>query len=456
MKKRTVKILTGIAIALVVLGLIYAIAVGVSSSKLHHAYAALEKDGRPMDTWQVIPHYVPDTENAALLYESAALLLKAQPAPQKSLSDYLGDLSGTFIKESLDPDKLAEFKQLIGQDVVKQALSAVEQGTQRPSCRFDHDYNAGLSMLLPHLSDMRNLTRILCAKAYLEAKTGNPDTAWEMVRTQLKFADAMRTEPVLISQLVRISMIFYSCDTIKKLCEIAPPTDQQYRTIESLLGDLDEITSVVRAIDGERLLFGEWAFNTKDVMYKTTNLQNNQEDNSGLIFNLIINFKPISLADHAAYMRFMHEGVRFAERPYSREQADVLEKGIQKKRYILTRMLTPPAIFRIKEVHCRMIADLRITRAGLALLQDKQKQDAFPATLEALKLQNINDPFSDGLLLYKTEGQGFVLYSIGPDQKDNNGSPRQKKQKTDWQETDWDIVWLFPGRQQSESTRNYL
>ena len=453
MKKRTVKILTGIAIVIVVLGLIYAVAVSVSSSKLHEAYAALEKDGRPMDTWQVIPHYVPDTENAALLYESAALLLKSQPAPQKSLSDYLGDLSGTFIKESLDPDKLAEFKQLIGQDIVTQALSAVEQGTQRPSCRFDHDYDAGLSMLLPHLSDMRNLTRILGAKAYLEAKTGNPDTAWEMVWTQLKFADAMRTEPVLISQLVRMGMIFYSCDTIKKLCEIAPPTDQQYRAVESLLGSLEDITSIVRAIDGERLLFGEWAFNIpKDELNETMG-DFSENYNSGLISKLVffgMTFKPISLADHAAYMRFMHEGVRFAERPYSREQADVLEKGIQKKRYILTRILTP-AIFRVKEVHCRMIAEVRITRAGLALLQDKQKQDAFPATLEALKLQNINDPFSDGLLSYKTEGQGFVLYSIGPDQKDNNGSPRQKKQKTDW-----DIVWLFPGRQQSENTRNYL
>jgi hypothetical protein len=299
-------------------------------------------------------------------------------------------------------------------------------------------------MLLPHLSGMRNLTRILGAKAYLEAKTGNPDTAWEMVRTQLKFADAMRTEPVLISQLVRMGMIFYSCDTIKKLCEIAPPNVQQYGDIQSLLKDLDDIRPLIHAIDGERLLQGEWAFSIpKDELNETIG-GFSENYIPGIIHRfrfLRLTFRPLFLADHAAYMRFMHEGVRFAERPYSREQADVLEKGIQKKRYILTRILTP-AIFRVKEVHCRMIADVRITRAGLALLQDKQTQDAFPATLEALKLQNINDPFSDGLLSYRTEGQGFVLYSIGPDQKDNNGSPRQKKQ-----ERDWDVVWIFPGRQ---------
>jgi len=94
-----------------------------------------------------------------------------------------------------------------------------------------------------------------------------------------------------------------------------------------------------------------------------------------------------------------------------------------------------------------MIAQLRIVQAGLTLLQHKQNEDAFPTTLETLKLQNINDPFSDGLLSYKTEGQGFVLYSVGPDQKDNNGSPKQMKQKTD----DWDIVWIFPGRQQDDA-----
>jgi len=448
MKKRTVKILTGIAIVLVVLGLIYAIAVSVSSAKLRRAYADLKKDGRPMEPWQVIPPEVSDTENAALLYQSAALLLKAQPARDDNLLVDLGDLSDKFLKDSLDPNKLDEFKQLIAQDVVTQALSIVEQGTRRDSCRFDLDYDEGLNILLLHRSDLRDLARILCAKAYFEAETGNPDNAWDMVTTQLKFANALKTEPVLISQIVRMAMVRLSCDTIKKLCEIAPPSVQQTSDIQNLLKDFDDIRTLIYSIDAERLLIGEWVFNlTKDEMYKT-GMENIQKDTDGLIHKLIffgITFKPLFLADHAAYLRFMHDGTRFLERPYSPEQGEVMEQGVQKKRYIVTRILTP-SILRFKVRHWEMIAQLRIVQAGLALLQYKQNEDAFPATLDALKLQNINDPFSDGLLLYKTEGQGFVLYSVGPDQKDNDGSPRQKKQKTDW-----DIVWIFPGRQQDDA-----
>lgn len=448
MKKRTVKILTGIAIVLVVLGLIYAIAVSVSSAKLRRAYADLKKDGRPMEPWQVIPPEVPDTENAALLYESAALFLKAQPAPNWNLLQYLGAHSDKFIKETLDSDKLTELKQLIAQEEVLQALSMVEQGTQRDSCQYDLNYDDGLGIRLPHLHGLRNLIFIGCAKAQIEAKTGNPDTAWDLITTQLKFADALRTEPILVSKVVRMAMIRLSCDTITKLCEIAPPNAQQSGDIQNLLKDLDDIQTLIHSIDAERLLIGEWVFNlTKDEMYKA-NLQNNQKDDAGLLHKLIIfgiTFKPLFLADHAAYLRFMHDGTRFLERPYSPEQGEVMEQGVQKKRYIVTRILTP-SILRFKVIHWEMIAQLRIVQAGLALLQYKHTKNAFPATLEALKLQNINDPFSDGLLLYKTEGQGFVLYSVGPDQKDNNGSPRQKKQKTDW-----DIVWSFPGRQQDDA-----
>jgi len=449
MKKKTIKTLTIIAIIIVLLSLSYAIAVSYSSAKLSQAYSGIEKDRRPMVPADVIPPKVADSQNAALLYECAASFLKAQPSPNGNLLMYLGAHSDKFIKETLDSDKLTEFEQLMAQEKVLQALSMVEQGTQRDACRYDLNYDDGLGIRLPHLHGLRNLIFIGCAKAQIEAKTGNPDNAWDMIATQLKFTDALWTEPILISQLVRIASIRLSCKTITKVCEIAPPNEQQYNEIQNLLKDLDDIRPLIHAIDAERILFGEWAFNIpKDELNETMG-DFSENYNSGLISKLVffgMTFKPISLADHAAYMRFMHEGVRFAERPYSREQADVLEKGIQKKRYILTRILTP-AIFRVKEVHCRMIADVRITRAGLALLQDKQTQDTFPDTLEEIDLQNINDPFSDGPLLYKTEGQGFVLYSVGPDQKDNNGSPRQKKQETDWQETDWDVVWIFPGRQ---------
>jgi hypothetical protein len=118
---------------------------------------------------------------------------------------------------------------------------------------------------------------------------------------------------------------------------------------------------------------------------------------------------------------------------------EAVEEMVEHERYPLTRNLTP-AMQRVKQIHCEMLAELRIVRTGLALFKYKQNNDTFPVTLEALEHSGLKDPFSDDPLLYRPEGDGFVLYSVGPDQKDNGGSPKQEKQKEDW-----DIVWKFPG-----------
>ena len=86
-----------------------------------------------------------------------------------------------------------------------------------------------------------------------------------------------------------------------------------------------------------------------------------------------------------------------------------------------------------------MQAEIRIVCTGLALLRSKQARGVFPQALTGFDREDITDPFSGAPLIYRSGAEGFVLYSIGPDEKDNDGSPKQGKQ-----EKDWDIVWQFP------------
>ncbi len=437
MRTRTVRILKGVGITLVVLALIYAVATAVSFVKLRRAYADLEKAGRPMKAAEIIPPAVLDTENAALLYESAILLLKAQPAPEKNLLEYLESLSVAFTSEPPDADKRAELEQLLNKDVVREALVSIEQGTHRASCRFEHNYDAGFGMLMPYLPSLRNVIRILQAKACLEAQAGRPEAAWDLVVTQLKFSDALRKEPILISQLVRFASIRISCETIQKISAVAPPNEEQYRSIDRLLLDYEDNAPQVLALDGERLLGGEWAFDLlKNGPVKSLGVLYSQESGYGnVLLALYSAFKPLSLADHAAYLRIMSE---HTQRPYSPGEQSALDAQASRL-HVVTSMIVP-ALGRIKEVYWEMVAEMRVTRAGLAVLQYKKAHDSFPQTLEELGLKDLNDPFSGRPLLYRPGPSGFVLYSVGPDQKDNGGAPKQKKQQTDW-----DIVWQFPG-----------
>lgn len=76
----------------------------------------------------------------------------------------------------------------------------------------------------------------------------------------------------------------------------------------------------------------------------------------------------------------------------------------------------------------------------MALLRYKQSHGAFPPTLGALDLKGLDDPFLGHPLHYRVEPEGFILYSVGTDQKDNGGVPKPPDSK---QRTDFDLVWRF-------------
>ncbi len=456
MKKRTARILTSLGVLVVALAAIYAIAVAISATKLRRAYAAIEKSGRPMQAADIIPPIIPDTENAALLYQSAALLLNAEPAPlkkndqkDKNLLGYGSSLCKSFLDDSLDPNGYAELQELLRQDVVSQALAIVQQGTRRPACRFERDYANGLQ-INPFLVKLQGLARILSGKACLEARAGRPAAAWETAQVQARFADALRGEPMFISQLVRLGLIRLSCETIQKVCETSPPDGEQSAELASFLRTLDDPSPLVLAADGERLLVGEWLFTMPRHRLRET-LRKEVFDRivSDLFYSALFHrftFRPSFLSDHATYLEIMHDFFRSIERPYSPN--DAREPAMRK--HSLTGMLMP-AMYRIREIHLETIAQVRITVTGLALLQYQQAHGAFPPTLDALDIQGLDDPFVDQPLVYRPEGEGFLLYSVGKDQKDNGGAPRQKRRDSDPRKprhADYDIFWRFPARTQ--------
>lgn len=239
-------------------------------------------------------------------------------------------------------------------------------------------------------------------------------------------------------------MINGSCMTARELCETALPDKQCHGHIEKLLVAYDDVSPLGRAVDGERLLYGEWVFGlSRDELYRV--MQQWSSSYIPEVFHRVrfwrMTFKPTFLADHAAYLRVMLEAAQQFERPYAPEHAIAAEMELFKvqKRHRLTGFFAP-ATLRVQEICLRTIAHMRITRAGLTLLRYRETNGTLPDALDALGLEGLADPFGEqSQLLYKKTPDGFVVYSVGTDQKDNGGSTRQPKQ-----ETGYDFAWRFP------------
>ncbi|MEN6428360.1 MAG: hypothetical protein ABFE13_23680 [Phycisphaerales bacterium] len=446
MGKRSRRILTALGIVIVALGIAYAGLMVRATVKLRRAYAALEADGRPMRTADIMPPKVPDSENAAVLYQSAILMLKGQPAGEKSLFESLTAHADAVRKE-------AE-KKWLGHEVVTNALSLIEQGTRRPACQIEHNNDNVLDLLdTPFLDDLRRLGSIMMARANYEAQAGNPAAAWELVLTQLRFADSLRSDPSSDTQFARLGLALRASRMMRQLCETAPPEPEHCRAISDLLKRQEGIDPLIRAIDGERLLIGEWFFNLpRGELDRILWKEHSGEDVIPVAilkaihraWFTVVAFRPRFVADHAAYLQVMRKRVQVLQGPY-RDRKEI-DQFMQMSHWnFLTSLLTGWG-GNDKWYYCRFSGDLKVTRAGLALLQYKQAHGTFPETLDALGLEGMIDPYTDKPLLYRVQSEGFAVYSVGEDLKDNGGIQQRRRTDSDPRRKpiEYDQVWLFP------------
>jgi hypothetical protein len=103
-------------------------------------------------------------------------------------------------------------------------------------------------------------------------------------------------------------------------------------------------------------------------------------------------------------------------------------------RSILMRMVTRKGLraaeASFKSKHARSVAELRLVIAELAVRGHQTKNgkppmalaELVPAWLPAVPL----DPFSKGPLVYRVTNNSFLLYSVGPDGHDDQGTPLKR------------------------------
>jgi hypothetical protein len=89
------------------------------------------------------------------------------------------------------------------------AVEELRQASRLPYSRFPLDYDSEnpAVILLPHLALLKRSSQVLQLRAIAELQSGQSEKALDDVKLMLRLTDAVRTEPPLISHLVRIAML---------------------------------------------------------------------------------------------------------------------------------------------------------------------------------------------------------------------------------------------------------
>lgn len=451
MKKRTADILKWVGIVFVVLGFAYGALDFASRRALKREYDALRAEGRPMELREIVPPEIPAAENAALVYNAAIRMLEAEP-PVKldgytppsgrvigNLFEQLGYVVSTALDSPTNTVAAEHAARLFDHPRVVEFLATIERGSERPGCRQELNYSKGADLLLPHIGENRNVSRTLSVLARQQAASGKADAAWNTAVQGIRFADSLRTEPILISQLVRVAQVAIAVNALQAVAEVAPPSADDCAKLESLLASFESREALVRSLDGDRLLLGEWAF--KLPVSAIPHLTGKNFECMMVLSGVLT---PLKRLDHAAYLRIMRYYACNAAEPYAPGDAGIGDQMINAvPRYCFLTWSLVPAVSATKAQFTAMIARVRVTRAGLAAIRFKQEHGAYPADLQVLKLANADDPFTSKPLIYRPADRGFTLYSVGVNLVDDGGTEGKDSKSGD-------LAWRYEERNPAE------
>lgn len=406
--------------------------------------AELPTSGAELNTW---PRAVPDAANAALVLTQAFALTRT--------------FSDGRSNEVVEPKLLERTNQWSSEtrvlvagylDMNEGALAKAREALQLSQFRYPVDFSYGPETEMPHLSALKKLARIVALRAVLAAEEGRTEESREHIRLLLSLAATLEDEPILISHLVRLSIIRMAVKvTERSLSRVA-------------LGDAGGLQTAFASAAKTNLLslafVGERAAMIAPFRLSWSEIQSfNQtdEDQARPRKPQRYSGKPTPLLwlsgfferDLNFYLQTMDKSISLAALSAPRNLVltnhfDEASRIAQKRLYILSGMLLP-AFTKIAMRDAAALTQLDLASTALAVDRFRIAHGRLPKDLDELLPQFLAripaDPFDGSPLHYRRLTNGFVIYGVDSDGRDDGGREKpERKKSTD--KTSYDITLI--------------
>ncbi len=418
--------------------------------ELEAKLAELKAQGMPLTMAEAAPKPVPDAQNATVLYQKVfGQFSSGDVSKHRHIGGMTDEEQRIFWEYTKTGDTAlqAQVRDILSRPGMKRDLQLIRQAAQRPYSVFPINWEEGARALFPHLSCFRNAVHVLAAQAQACAEAGHLAEALDWCAVGLRMSEQAASEPTLIAQLVGISMQAMTFDAVEEILserELDPSTANEFA---EYLSRIDLKKTFTAAMIGERAL-GRWCF--EQLLKEGCELLKSSGP-SPCPFDLRLYASwlgsPVQKLDQLTYLTYKGGVIEASKLPY-REGEDQLEAQrralarLPTYRAAVTKLLSP-VFSRATQKRDWAIANIALCRVALALKAYKYERGVYPDNLG--QLQSTLDwalpeaPFSGPSLVYHRQGDGFQLYSSGPDLEDDGGVPERDEQGK--RRDDADIVW---------------
>jgi hypothetical protein len=300
---------------------------------------------------------------------------------------------------------------------------------------------------------LKTLTVILQLRAAACLEANRPDDAIADIQLGLHLAEALKSEPLLISQLVRVAIVQVMMQPVWEGSTRQRWSERQLEELQRSLGAIQVLEDYGVAMRGERALGNELADKYRAGQDVGIDPLTGDDENEHALFKLTW-FRPSGwLYQNQLVLNRLHqmwtlpivdlEKRRINVQLASAEPPELKQRTLYN---VMARLLLPAGSkAALKIARAQTVLDL--ATVACALERYRLAQHRYPDALEALTPRFLakvpSDLFAGGPLQYRrTADDRYVLYSIGSNERDDGGEiARNERNNVNLQEGDW--VWPY-------------
>lgn len=338
---------------------------------------------------------------------------------------------------------------------------------QLPECRFPLNYDSEnpAMIFLPHLAALKASSRLLQLRAIAELQNGQSEKALADVLLALRLSAFMRSEPTLISHLVRIAMMDIIMQPIYEGLAEHRWTDAQLVALDAELVKLDFLADFNFTLRCERAFSSAIIdyVSAKNRLQRYRELFETRWDDEGNHQNSHLGAQAVGVYlmpqgwfdQNKLVIAQLHESwlLRGAEPEKYLVQPRLVSQsplaGVAPGPFNFFAMELIPSLTNSCKRFAREQISVDLARTAIALERFRLAHGEFPESLDALAptlvAQVPHDVIGGQPLKYRRTSDGqFVLYSVGWNEKDDGGvtvipagSSQPKFEQGDW-------VWRYP------------
>lgn len=392
-----------------------------AAAKLPEQEARMRALGLPMTAAELVPpRKTASGKLAAPLVEQFKLMRS------KDLSKAIADP----FKDPATPDwKALETALTLNEGTLK----LIERIAACDALGIDHDWDQNVSLLFPEFAAIKEMSKVLTARAELRAHQGQMDAAIQDLERIGKLAGFCKEEPVLIAGLVTVAIVSIQSSAARYCAAYTPEREADLAKLVQWLRSKPVKPDLVQALRGE-FYFALSLCRNMDLMGDIDKVLGVSADSAPSepmpAGQLRRSGLPEALIQRAYLARFFEfwgdvfEAIKGTNDPVA--IGDALKSAQQKyatrkePSYRLLNLLLP-VFDQASLAYLRPKASRNLATAYARVLLHHSQSGQWPRNL-MFQDSLLDDPYSGTWLGYSyDQNAGFKVWSVGPDRKDDGG-----------------------------------